>query len=89
MAGSVVVVTLCGCILELLFFRHLRSHSVLHLIVITIGLSIVIQECALHIWDEKVRALPYFTGMMFRRSNGWERQSRRRSCGCSRRGRGP
>ena len=62
MAGSVLVVTACGCILELLFFRHLRSHSVLHMIVITIGLSIVIQECALHIWDEKVRALPYFTG---------------------------
>lgn len=60
--GSVLVVTACGCILELLFFRHLRSHSVLHLIVITIGLSIVIQECALHIWDEKVRSLPYFTG---------------------------
>lgn len=62
MAVSVLAVTLCGCVLELLFFRHLRSHSVLHMIVITIGLSIVIQECALHIWDEKVRALPYFTG---------------------------
>jgi branched-chain amino acid transport system permease protein len=35
---------------------------VLHLIIITIGLSIVIQESALHVWDEKVRALPYFTG---------------------------
>jgi branched-chain amino acid transport system permease protein len=26
------------------------------------GLSIVMQEAALHIWDEKVRSLPYFTG---------------------------
>jgi branched-chain amino acid transport system permease protein len=26
------------------------------------GLSIVIQEAALHLWDEKVRSLPYFTG---------------------------
>ena len=34
---------------------------ILH-IIITIGLSIVIQEIALHIWDEKVRSLPYFTG---------------------------
>jgi branched-chain amino acid transport system permease protein len=62
MAGAVLIVTVCGCVLELLFFRHLRSHSVLHMIVITIGLSIAIQECALHIWDEQVRSLPYFTG---------------------------
>jgi branched-chain amino acid transport system permease protein len=60
--GAVLIVTVCGCVLELLFFRHLRNHSVLHLIVITIGLSIAIQEAAHHIWDEKVRALPYFTG---------------------------
>ena len=32
------------------------------MVVITIGLSIVMQEAALHIWDEKVRSLPYFTG---------------------------
>jgi branched-chain amino acid transport system permease protein len=49
-------------LLEILFFRKLRRHSVLHLIIITIGLSIVMQEAALHIWDEKVRSLPYFTG---------------------------
>jgi branched-chain amino acid transport system permease protein len=61
-AGAVVIVALVGCLLEILFFRKLRKHSVLHLIIITIGLSIVIQEAALHIWDEKVRSLPYFTG---------------------------
>lgn len=61
-AGSVILVTLCGCLLELLFFRRLRRHSILHMIIITIGLSIVMQEAALHIWDEKVRSLPYFTG---------------------------
>jgi branched-chain amino acid transport system permease protein len=60
--GAVLAVTLLGCGLELAFFRRLRRHSVLHLIIITIGLSIVIQEAALHIWDEKVRSLPYFTG---------------------------
>jgi branched-chain amino acid transport system permease protein len=32
------------------------------MIIITIGLSIVIQEVALHVWDEKVRSLPYFSG---------------------------
>ena len=61
-AGAVVIVALVGCLLEILFFRRLRKHSVMHLIIITIGLSIVIQEVALHIWDEKVRSLPYFTG---------------------------
>ncbi len=61
-AGAVGVVALVGCLLELALFRRLRQHSVLHLIIITIGLSIVIQEAALHIWDEKVRSLPYFTG---------------------------
>jgi branched-chain amino acid transport system permease protein len=61
-AGAVAIVALVGCLLELALFRRLQRHSVLHLIIITIGLSIVIQEAALHIWDEKVRSLPYFTG---------------------------
>ena len=60
--AAVLIVAVCGGILELAFFRHLRQHSLLHMIVITIGLSIVIQEAALHLWDEKVRSLPYFTG---------------------------
>jgi len=60
--SAVVLTAALGGLLELLFFRPLRAHSLLHMIVITIGLSIVIQEAALHIWDEKVRALPYFTG---------------------------
>jgi branched-chain amino acid transport system permease protein len=60
--GAVAIVALVGCLLELLLFRRLQRHSVLHLIIITIGLSIVIQEAALHVWDEKVRSLPYFTG---------------------------
>jgi branched-chain amino acid transport system permease protein len=61
---SVLIVALCGCVLEILFFRRLGKHSVLHMIIITIGLSIVIQEAALQIWDEKVRSLPYFSGNM-------------------------
>lgn len=60
--GSVLIVALIGCLLEVLFFRPLRHHSVMHMLIITIGLSIVIQEIALHVWDEKVRSLPYFTG---------------------------
>src|SRR5512137_505503 len=57
-----LLVALVGCLLEILLFRKLHRHSVLHMIIITIGLSIVIQEAALHLWDEKVRSLPYFTG---------------------------
>jgi branched-chain amino acid transport system permease protein len=60
--GAVLIVAVIGCLLEMLIFRRLRRHSIMHLIIITIGLSIVIQEVALHIWDEKVRSLPYFTG---------------------------
>lgn len=59
---SVLLVAACGGALELAFFRRLQGHSVMHLIIITIGLSIVIREAALHIWDEQVRSLPYFTG---------------------------
>jgi branched-chain amino acid transport system permease protein len=60
--GAVVVVALCGAVMEIVFFRRLRHHSVLHMIIITIGLSIVVREIALHVWDEQVRSLPYFSG---------------------------
>ncbi|HEY5913924.1 MAG TPA: branched-chain amino acid ABC transporter permease [Verrucomicrobiae bacterium] len=61
-AVAVVTVAIIGCLLELVVFRRLRTHSILHLVIITIGLSILIQEAALHVWDEKVRSLPYFSG---------------------------
>lgn len=61
-AAAVVVTGGAGALLDFALFRRLRAHSLLHMIVITIGLSIVLQEVALHIWDEQVRALPYFTG---------------------------
>lgn len=60
--AAVLAVAVFGCLLEVSFFRPLRRHSVLHMIIITIGLSILVQEVALHVWDEKVRSLPYFTG---------------------------
>src|SRR5512138_2396635 len=43
-AGAVATVAALGCLLEVSLFRKLRRHSVLHLVIITIGLSIVIQE---------------------------------------------
>ena len=61
-ALAVVITTLIGGLMEVVFIRRARGASVLHLIVITIGLSILMREAMLHIWDEKVRSLPNFTG---------------------------
>lgn len=59
---AVIVTMLVGALVEIVFIRWLKSPSVLRLIIITIGLSILIREVALHIWGESVRSLPYFTG---------------------------
>ncbi|MHC4160343.1 MAG: branched-chain amino acid ABC transporter permease [Planctomycetota bacterium] len=61
-AAAVIITMIVGALIEILFIRWLVTPSVLRMIIITIGLSIIIREAALHIWDEKVRALPYFTG---------------------------
>ena len=61
-AGAVAVTLLVGAAVEILFIRWLYKPSVLRMIVITIGISILIRETALHVWGESVRALPYFTG---------------------------
>jgi branched-chain amino acid transport system permease protein len=60
--AAVVVTTIVGALIEILFIRWLYKPSVLRMIIITIGISILIREIALHIWGEGVRALPYFTG---------------------------
>jgi branched-chain amino acid transport system permease protein len=59
---AVIITILLGGLVELIFIRQVRNASVLRLIVITIGISILIREALLHIWDEQVRSLPYFTG---------------------------
>ena len=56
------VTMLIGALVEILFIRWLDRPSVLRMIIITIGISILIREAALHIWGEKVRSLPYFVG---------------------------
>ena len=63
-ALAVVITMLVGGLMEVVFIRRARGASVLHLIVITIGLSILMREAMLHIWDEKVRSLPNFTGSL-------------------------
>lgn len=61
-ALAVVITMLLGGLVELALIRPVRHAPVLRLIVITIGISIVLREGMLHVWDEQVRALPYFTG---------------------------
>ncbi len=61
-ALAVLLTMLIGALIEIVFIRWLDSPSVLRLIIITIGLSILIREAALHIWGESIRSLPYFVG---------------------------
>lgn len=59
---AVAITVAVGAAVEIVFIRWLKSPDVLRLIVITIGISILIREAMLHIWDEQMRALPHFTG---------------------------
>ena len=61
-AGAVLVTMAVGGLIEMLFIRWLVKPSVLRMIIITIGVSILIREGALHLWGEGIRSLPYFTG---------------------------
>lgn len=61
-AAAVVITMLIGAAIEMLFIRWLESPSVLRMIIITIGISILLRESALHIWGESIRSLPYFYG---------------------------
>lgn len=61
-ALAVLITGILGALIEIVFIRWLNKPSVLRMIIITIGISILLKELALHIWDEKVRALPHFTG---------------------------
>ncbi len=59
---AVILTVIIGALIEIIFIKWLKEPSVLRVIIITIGVSILIREAMLHIWDEKVRALRYFTG---------------------------
>jgi len=61
-ALAVLITMLVGALIEVVFIRWIDQPSVLRMIIITIGISILIREAALHIWGEGVRALPYFVG---------------------------
>ncbi|MDY6967946.1 MAG: branched-chain amino acid ABC transporter permease [Spirochaetota bacterium] len=59
---AIVITGAVGAMIDIGIIRRMRKPSVLNMVIVTIGLSIIIREAALHIWDEKVRSLPYFTG---------------------------
>ena len=59
---AVLITAAAGALVELVFIEPARSPSVLRMIVITIGVSIILREAVLHIWDEKMRAMPPFSG---------------------------
>jgi branched-chain amino acid transport system permease protein len=61
-AAAVVTTMGVGALIDFIFIKWLKGPSVLRLVIITIGLSILIRESMLHIWDEKVRTLRHFTG---------------------------
>jgi len=60
--GAVAVTMAVGAVVEVTFIRWLRKASVLRMIVITVGISILLREAALALWGEGVRSLPYFSG---------------------------
>jgi len=68
-AGGTAVIALMALNLAWRFSPSFRERfmkkarpDVLQMIVVTIGLSIIIKEVALHIWGEQVKTLPFFTG---------------------------
>jgi len=61
-ALAVAATAAVGALVEVAFLRWLGKPTVLRMVVITIGVSILLREGALFLWGEGVRSLPYFTG---------------------------
>ncbi|PIE58919.1 MAG: branched-chain amino acid ABC transporter permease [Desulfobulbus propionicus] len=59
---AVAVTMAIGALVEIVCIRWLEKPTVLQMITITIGVSILLREAALHIWGESIRRLPYFYG---------------------------
>lgn len=59
---SVILTMIIGAGIEICFIRWLKAPSVLRMIIITVGISILSREVAVHIWGESIRSLPYFVG---------------------------
>ena len=61
-ALAVLATMAIGAGIEMLFIRWLKQPGILRMIIITIGLSLLTRETALHFWGANVRSLPYFVG---------------------------
>lgn len=60
--AAVAVTMLIGALMELCCIRWLREPGILQMLIITIGVSILLSEAALHLWGEGIHSLPYFYG---------------------------
>ncbi|HET7362468.1 MAG TPA: branched-chain amino acid ABC transporter permease [Burkholderiales bacterium] len=61
-AAAILVATLVGMLLEKLAVEPARGASVVTLIIITIGASILLRGLATLVWDKKIHSLPAFSG---------------------------
>ncbi|MBN2443271.1 MAG: branched-chain amino acid ABC transporter permease [Spirochaetales bacterium] len=59
---AVIITAGIGALIEIVFIKWIKNPSVLRLIIITIGISIISRETAHHVWGEHVMQMPYFTG---------------------------
>ena len=60
--AAVILVAVIGVAIEIIFIRWLEEPSVLRMIVITIGISLLLREAALLTWGRGAHVLPYFSG---------------------------
>jgi branched-chain amino acid transport system permease protein len=60
-AIAIVIATLVGVVLERLAVEPARGASVVTLIIITIGASILLRGLATLVWDKKIHSVPAFT----------------------------
>ncbi|MGE4297080.1 MAG: branched-chain amino acid ABC transporter permease [Desulfovibrionaceae bacterium] len=59
---AVIGTTLAGAAIERFTIRPVKSPSIIQLIIITIGMSIVIRGVAMLVWGKDTHALPAFSG---------------------------
>ena len=79
--AAIAVATLAGALLEKLAVEPARNASVVTLIIITIGASILLRGLATLVWDKNLHSLKPFRAT--RRSRSRARRSCRKACGCS------
>ncbi len=60
--GAVVVTTIVGACVERFTIRPVRDASIINLIIVTIGVSILLRGVAMLVWGKDTYALPPFSG---------------------------